>query len=253
MVLNTSASLDLRHGRKRVRFHRGLPALLACVVLVALTGAGCGGGQIEGQEATAPATQASVATTTTPATTQPPATTTTERPARTTRTTTEPPSTTATTTTPTTTQPSTTTTTPTTPSTTATRPATTPKPAADPGRPIEETAQLTLESKASATEYTQRGTVTGTYDGEMALTAKITERGIAVRFTVTTPDGTVTGHGLAIVRITGAEMEPITGTASIDSGTGEFAGIHGTGLKVRGRVALDASRGVVHLTGTIFD
>lgn len=251
MVLNTSASLDLRRGGKQIRFHRRTAALLVCVLLVALTGAGCGGGQIEGQEATAPATQASVATTTTPTTTQPPATTT-ERPARTTRTPTEP-STTATTTTPTTTQPATTTTTPTTPSTTATRPTTTPKPAADPGRPIEETAQLTLESKASATEYTQRGTVTGTYDGEMTLTAKITERGITVRFTVTTPEGSVSGRGLAIVRITGAELEPISGTASIDSGTGSFAGIHGTGLKVTGRVALDASRGVVHLTGTVFD
>ncbi len=219
--------------------------MLACLVVTAFAASGCGGGQIAGQEATAPA----------PQTTQTAATTTTARPAkRPAHTTSTPATTTPTTTTPTTTQSTITTTTPTTPSTTATtheKPK--PKPAVDSGRPIEEIAQLTLDTKQSSTEYTQRGTVTGTYDGEMTLTARITERGITVRFTVTTAEGTVTGHGLAIVSITGAELEPINGTASIDSGTGSFAGIHGTGLKVKGHVALDASRGVVHLTGTVFD
>jgi hypothetical protein len=220
-----------------------LVAVLSC--------AGCGG-QIAGQSAsTTPATQAAAPPSSTTATA--PSTTTSKRAARrrspssangstTTgqpRATTQPPAST----TPVTTTP---------PSATAKHTTqTTPKPAPATGTPIDETAQLTLVSKPSATEYTQHGTVTGTYGGEMTLTAKITNDGISVRFTVTTPDGTVTGHGLAIVHITGAALEPITGTAAITGGTGRFAGAHGSGMKVRGRVALDASRGVVHLMGTM--
>ena len=214
-------------------------------LLVALAVGGCGGGEVAGQQQapTVAATQTAPATSTASPATPPTSTQTharpdpgssaTQPPATSTSTSTQPPATT---------QPPVTTTT--TPSTTATQPA-------DSAMEIVEDAQLTLVSKKSSTEYTQQGTVSGTYDGEMVLTAKIRNAGIMVRFTVTTDEGTVSGRGLAIVRITGAELEPIAGTVTITGGTGRFAGAHGKGLKVKGRVALDASRGSVHLTGTV--
>lgn len=212
-------------------------------LLVVLAAGGCGGGEVAGQQASTTATTQTAPATATTSPATPPTSTPTQTqaqpqtPADPATSATQPPAT-ATTTTP--------------PTTTTQSGQTTTEPTADSATEIVEDAQLRLVSKQTATEYTQQGTVSGTYDGRMLLKAKITNAGIRVNFTVTTDEGTVSGRGLAIVRITGAELEPISGTVAITGGTGRFAGAHGKGLKVKGRVALDASRGSVHLTGTVF-
>jgi len=238
--LKTSTSPDPTGPRKH-RCSTGRRAGLALVCAALVPFAGCGGGELSGQSADAPATTPAaqappattpgVATTSTTATPSAPARTTT-RPARTT------PTTVATTPAPATT-----------PSTQP--PATTAQPAPEPDRAIEETAELELVEKISAVEYRQRGDVTGTYDGEMTLHAKVGSY-IYVRFTVTVPGGTVTGRARAVIRIEGdGPQYPIQGTAAISEGTGRFAGVRGRGLELSGRAALDGTRGRVRLSGTV--
>jgi hypothetical protein len=234
--LKTPPSPDRAWARKHRCSTGGHAALVVlCAGLAAF--AGCGGGELSGQSADAPATVAttqSPTVATTPQTTSPTGTT----PQTTPRTTTTPATTTA--------PPATT------PTTTAAQPpATTAEPAPDPGREIVETAQLVLEEKISAIEYRQRGTVTGTYDGTMALHAKIGQY-IFVRFTVTVPGGTVSGRARATIEIAGESPYPIRGTAAISGGTGRFEGVRGHGLEVDGRAAIDGTRGTVRLRGTVF-
>jgi hypothetical protein len=240
--MKTSPSLDPPGSRKH-RCSTGRWVAVALAVALLLAVGGCGGGELAGQAGTAPA-PAVTATTTTPTV---PSATTQGRPTTTPSATTPPRTrTTRTTTQATTPDPSTT------PSTTATQPPET-TPAEDPARPIEETAQLTLVEKISAVEYRQAGTVVGTYDGTMTLHAKVESRGVVVRFTVTAADGTISGRSLATLGLIGDEpLVPISGTAVLTNGTGAFAGVRGRGLVVKGRVALDGSRGTVRLTGKIF-
>ncbi len=233
VALKTSPSPDLRRRS----------ALLTTTLLV-LVVAGCGGGEVAGQSATQSSPSQTTASVPATTATTPPVTTT--QPRHRPRTTTAPPTTT-TTTTRTTTQPPAATTTTTTPATT-TATTTTATPA---GTAIDETANLRLVTKIAPGHYTQSGAVTGTYDGTMTLEAKITNRGVVVNFVASLPGGTVSGSGLALVTITGAALEPLAGTASITRGTGKFAGAHGRGLKVKGRAALDGSRGIVRLVGTV--
>jgi hypothetical protein len=114
-----------------------------------------------------------------------------------------------------------------------------------------ETANLVLVSRASPIQYSQHGPVHGTFNGEMALDAKITAAGVAVTFTVQLDGGTVSGTGLAIPRITGGPTATLSGTAAVTMGTGKFAGIHGRGLRVTGTVRTDATSGTVRLSGTV--
>lgn len=123
-----------------------------------------------------------------------------------------------------------------------------PKPA---GTAIDETAHVTLVSSPHPGQYTQHGTVTGTFGGVMALEAKITDRGVAVRFTATLDGGTVAGTGLAIPQIGDSPLATLHGTAAITGGTGRFAGAHAHGLQVSGKAAMDGSRATVRMVGTV--
>ncbi|MGB2710711.1 MAG: hypothetical protein WBC33_04280 [Conexibacter sp.] len=219
---------------------------MLAALLSLLLATGCGGGELSGQATTSTAAETTPPAATAPATTSTPAATTTA-PAD------PPPTTTATT--PATTQK--TTTTPAQTTTQASGGSTTPPSKPAPDQPVEhaidETAQVSLVEKISPTHFKQRGTVTGTFDGEMELEARLTNAGVRVDFTVNVPgSGTVTGRSLALLQITGAALEPITGTVMLTGGTGDFADVRGRGLKVSGKVALDGSRGVVHLTGTAY-
>ena len=136
------------------------------------------------------------------------------------------------------------------------QPAATPPPPAKPapkpaGTPIDETARVTLVSSPRPGQYTQHGTVTGTYDGEMSLAAKITDRGVEVHFTANLPGGTVAGTGLAIPQLGDSPLATLHGTAAITGGTGRFAGAHAHGLQVSGKAAMDGSRATVRMVGTV--
>ena len=136
-------------------------------------------------------------------------------------------------------------------------PATTPAasaPAADPqpaGTPIDELAVVALVRRASPVHYYQQGTVTGTFDGTMALEAIITSRGVVVHFTATVASGTIAGRGLATPVIGVSPWSELRGSAVILRGTGRYAGIHGRRLTVGGHAKLDGSRARVRLTGTV--
>lgn len=144
-----------------------------------------------------------------------------------------------------------------TPATTApatTEQPTTPRPAPDPqpaGSPLDETADLTLVNRVSPAHYFQQGTVTGTYDGTMEVEARITSKGVIVRFTATLPGGTISGRGIAVAILDSATWPGLRGTAAVTGGTGRFAGIHGRRLKVTGRARPDASKARVRVAGTV--
>jgi hypothetical protein len=128
------------------------------------------------------------------------------------------------------------------------QPAPAPAPAAT---PLDEQAQLALTDRVSPAHYFQQGTVTGTFDGTMSLEVRITSKGVLVHFTATVEGGTIVGRGLAVAVIDGSSMPPLRGTATILSGTGRFADIHGRRLKVSGRGRPDGSRARVRLTGAV--
>lgn len=137
----------------------------------------------------------------------------------------------------------------------ATTTPTTEQPAAaapDPaGSLLDETAHLTLVNRVSPAHYFQQGTVTGTYDGTMEVEARITSKGVIVRFTATLPGGTITGKGVAVAILDSLRWPGLRGTARVTGGTGRFAGIHGRRLKVTGRARPDASKAHVRLAGTV--
>jgi len=93
--------------------------------------------------------------------------------------------------------------------------------------------------------------VTGTYDGTIALEARIASQGVLVRFTATLPGGTISGRGVAVAVIDGSPTPGLRGTVDVTGGTGRFAGIRGRGLKVAGRAKPDASWARVRLSGTV--
>jgi hypothetical protein len=119
------------------------------------------------------------------------------------------------------------------------------------GSPLDETAELTLVNRVSPAHYFQQGTVTGTYDGTMAVEARITSKGVIVRFTATLPGGTISGRGVAVAILDSATWPSLRGTAAVTGGTGRFAGIHGRRLRVSGRARPDASKARVRLAGTV--
>jgi len=142
------------------------------------------------------------------------------------------------------------------PAPTATTPRTE-QPAADEPDPepagslLDETAELTLVNRVSPAHYFQTGTVTGTYDGTMEVEARITSKGVLVRFTATLPGGTITGRGVAIAILDSATWPGMRGTAAVTGGTGRFADIKGRRLRVTGRARPDASKARVRLAGTV--
>jgi hypothetical protein len=144
-----------------------------------------------------------------------------------------------------------------TPAPAATTPTTSEQPAAAApdrqlaGSPLDETAELTLVERVSPAHYFQQGTVTGTYDGTMEVEARITSKGVIVRFTATLPGGTISGRGIAVAILDSATWPGLRGTAAVTAGTGRFAGIHGRRLKVSGRARPDASKARVRLAGTV--
>jgi hypothetical protein len=119
--------------------------------------------------------------------------------------------------------------------------------------PVDETAHLVLVSSPGPGRYEQQGTVTGTFDGTMTLDARITGAGIVVDFTANVTGGVVTGHGLAIPTITGGSpIATLKGTATVTGGTGTFAHVRGSSLKVTGTAVLPSgAKATVHLTGTV--
>jgi hypothetical protein len=126
------------------------------------------------------------------------------------------------------------------------------QPAPAPGAtPLDEQAKLALTDRVSPAHYFQQGTVTGTFDGTMSLEVRITSKGVLVHFTATVEGGTIVGRGLAVAVIDGSSMPPLRGTATILSGTGRFADIHGRRLEVSGRGKPDGSRARVRLTGAV--
>ncbi|HEX7291132.1 MAG TPA: hypothetical protein VF250_08410 [Conexibacter sp.] len=130
-----------------------------------------------------------------------------------------------------------------------------PAPAEPPERPaataIDERAQLVLTRRVTNTHYFQQGTVTGTYDGTMATEARITSKGVLVRFTATLPGGTISGRAVAVAILDSVTWPGLRGRAIVTAGTGRFAGIAGRGLKLSGRSKPDASRTRVRLVGTV--
>jgi hypothetical protein len=119
------------------------------------------------------------------------------------------------------------------------------------GSLLDETAHLTLVNRVSPAHYFQQGTVTGTYDGTMEVEARITSKGVIVRFTATLPGGTITGRGVAVAILDSLRWPGLRGTAAVTGGTGRFAGIHGRRLSVTGRARPDASKAHVRLAGTV--
>ena len=93
--------------------------------------------------------------------------------------------------------------------------------------------------------------MTGTFDGTIALEARITSQGVLVSFTATLPGGTISGRGVAVAVIDGSPTPGLRGTADVVGGTGRFAGIHGRGLKVTGRAKPDASWARVRMAGAV--
>lgn len=116
---------------------------------------------------------------------------------------------------------------------------------------LDERAELTLTRRVSPSHYFQAGTVTGTYDGTMEVEARITSKGVLVRFTAILPGGTISGRGVAVAILDSTTWPSLRGTARVTGGTGRFAGIHGRRLKVTGRAKPDASRARVRLAGTV--
>jgi hypothetical protein len=119
------------------------------------------------------------------------------------------------------------------------------------GSLLDETAELTLVERISPAHYIQQGTVTGTYDGTMEVEARITSKGVLVRFTATLPGGTISGKGVAIAILDSTTWPGLRGTAAVTGGTGRFADIRGRKLKVTGRARPDASKARVRLAGTV--
>jgi hypothetical protein len=116
---------------------------------------------------------------------------------------------------------------------------------------LDERARLTLVRRVSPSHYFQQGTVTGTYAGTMEVEARITSKGVLVRFTATLPGGTISGRGIAVAILDSTTWPSLRGTAKVTGGTGRFAGIHGRRLRVTGRAKPDASRARVRLAGTV--
>lgn len=137
-----------------------------------------------------------------------------------------------------------------------TQPAPQPEPAEPAREPvgvaIKELAVLSLVNRASPREYTQAGTVTGTYDGTMTLDATITNRGVVVEFVATLEGGTIAGRGITRPVISTSPLAGIEGTVGIVGGSGRFAGVRGRRLMINGRAKLDGSYARVRLAGTIF-
>jgi hypothetical protein len=133
------------------------------------------------------------------------------------------------------------------------RPRKVSRPAGPAAHPIDEKAQLVLVSSPAPGRYEQQGTVTGTFDGTMTLKAHITDAGIVVDFTANVTGGLVIGHGLAIPTIDSrSPVATLNGTASITGGTGVFAHVKASKLKVRGTAVLPSgSKATVRLTGTV--
>jgi hypothetical protein len=221
------------------RVRRRWPLL---AVGITLTLAACGGGGgTTSQPAAATTTPATAPATTATASAQASPTTTAPAPTTQPRTTTQAPTTTAQTTTSPSAQAQPAATTP-------AQPEPKPKPA---GRPIDETARVTLVSSPRPGQYLQHGTVTGTFDGQMELQAKITNRGVEVQFSAVLDGGTVVGTGLAIPQIGDSPLATLHGTAAITGGTGKFAGAHARGLQVSGKAAMNGSRATVRMVGTV--
>jgi hypothetical protein len=127
-----------------------------------------------------------------------------------------------------------------------------PQPAPRPvGTPLDERAKLVLTRRVSAAHYFQQGAVTGTYAGTMETEARITARGVLVKFTATVPGGTISGRAVAVAILDSTRWPGLRGRAIITGGSGRFAGIHGRGLKLTGRSKPDASRTHVRLAGTV--
>jgi len=116
---------------------------------------------------------------------------------------------------------------------------------------LDERARLTLVRRVSPSHYFQQGTVTGTYSGTMEVEARITSKGVLVRFTATLPGGTISGRGIAVAILDSTTWPGLRGTAKVTGGTGRFAGIHGRRLRVIGRAKPDASRSRVRLAGAV--
>jgi hypothetical protein len=138
-------------------------------------------------------------------------------------------------------------------------PAGTPPPQHAPSEPdpqptaslLDERAVLTLVRRISPSHYIQQGTVVGTYDGTMEVEARITSKGVLVRFTATLPGGTISGRGTAVAILDSTTWPGLRGTAKLTGGTGRFAGLHGRRLKVTGRAKPDASKAHVRLAGSV--
>jgi len=108
-----------------------------------------------------------------------------------------------------------------------------------------------LVSRASPREYSQEGTVTGTFDGTMTLEATITNRGVVVEFVAAVEGGTIVGKGIARPVITGSPLAELQGRMAITGGTGRFADIRGRGLTIGGKARLDGTYARVRLAGTV--
>lgn len=136
-----------------------------------------------------------------------------------------------------------------------------PEPAAEQSRPpapaepaatrLDERATLVLTRRVTPAHYFQQGTVTGTYAGTIEVEARITSKGVLVRFTATLPGGTISGRGIAVAILDSTTWPGLRGRAIVTGGTGRFAGIHGRRLSVTGRAKPDASRAHVRLAGTV--
>jgi hypothetical protein len=85
----------------------------------------------------------------------------------------------------------------------------------------------------------------------MEVEARITSKGVLVRFTATLPGGKISGRGIAVAILDSTTWPGLRGTARVTGGTGRFAGIQGRRLRVTGRAKPDASRARVRLAGIV--
>jgi hypothetical protein len=118
---------------------------------------------------------------------------------------------------------------------------------------LDELGHLHLTSKHNFT-LNEVGTATGTATGTIYvhLTAVSTSL-VKAEISIDPHGGSLTGSGSASYRRSGSVAE-FSGSMSIDSGTGSYAHVHGSGLSFSGTIAeSDRDAITVHVSGRVSD
>jgi hypothetical protein len=97
---------------------------------------------------------------------------------------------------------------------------------------IKETGHLQATSKSGAL-LTEHGPISGSFGGALTLYLVKTPTGVTFRLSVSSPRGTLSGHGSADIEPNG-KLATVSGQAIVSSGSGSYAHAHAAGLSVTG-------------------